>query len=686
MIILIFALLLIDSAIAFSFKNWLTGFIAYDLETQKCEDQNSVCKKDCLTPYTSCLRTCDAKTTSVPDSCLISCNTQSTSCSTTCRQTHASCVESVRAGTTRMTLTICDQNARACSNTCAQSKTSCTVSCNSEFNLTACKDVCTQTENKCNQNNKICDDQLLTCKQQVEQQYPPKDCSLENMKHNEFKCKTTRILQQCIDGTLINIPCENGCNSVQNICNAPIVPRSIIPSNQSKSSTRAEVPQRTLPSEIQTSSTATQPTTTRTEPLVTRQLSITQQENLKKRIDQLLESKQAGRITDEEFDQEIKSKTQSSEEICSVMTDYTPDDPCYQQVIAQDDVCCTGEQGWDNFCENSYAACADPESFNNKVCQGTSPYNNQNGCYIETIKLDVMCCDEGWDEFCQEEYDALLQNGDCEVPEELDDDIKDDDFEYDEEDFTVPDVFGFDVDINSEFEDNLEVERIREDFEFDPEAEGIDFGDELEQQASDQLAEEIILEELKQASPESLEEQEELEIQKRLANNRFVVLKTEGDNNIRLGRNQHRILEKGTSLAQGSRLQTGTLGIIILATNELKIRAEPASKIEIKKIKQKKTIKELEISLEYGLIKMNKNKDALSKVIVETPNAIIEVNGGVEISYNQNDTTTNVKVADGSALVKSKVESQVTEVFKNTETNVEGTPNILLRFAYFIKG
>ncbi len=950
---------------AFSLKNWLTGFIAYDVETQNCEDQATGCKKDCLTPYTSCLRTCDSQANSGSESCLTNCNTQNTACSTTCRQTSASCAETVRAGTTRMTMSNCDQNARTCSNNCAQAKTTCTTSCNSGFNVTSCKNTCTETQNTCNQENNVCDEQLQTCKQQVEQQYPPKDCSLESMKHNEFKCKTTRILQQCVDGTLNNIPCENGCNSVQNICNAPITDRQPV---ETRPVSRTE-PITRQPSSITT------PERTTTPPLSTRPSSrqtpssqtsvsptITQQERLKKQIDQLLSSKQAGRMTNEDViksiqrlfpglnvtnvtlilteipqgtktiddlkqelyklsetqqpssqsattpsttqqttplksdidkrltyllqkknegkisdqvlvksllslfrsldnetitklitdlnngvltidtfkesmfkaeeeqkqkqqqavegkealstdnatlpdnttaktsdlgtintkevsletstkdDQTIKSfdevfqglvgntltEEQVNEEIkkllpeaspeeieafkkqikegslnkedlkkkleeikkkedvagetadettsCSVIAGYSPEDVCYQQVIADDEACCSGENGWDDFCENSYQACADPDSFKTKICSAESSYSNENECYTETIKEDVMCCNEEWDEFCQEEYNQFVEDGVCEVPpeeaeeileEENDDEFEEyfedefedtdyeedyeyEDYDFDSDSFDAPDLLGYDFEVSSEFEDNLEVNRIRDEFEFDAEEEGIAFEDkfDVEPEISEELPseEEQVEEGQEILTPEQTREKQDQEIQRKLANNKLLVLRNDEGSGVRLGKNQHRELVVGTIVSKGTRIATNDLGSLVLATQEVRVRAEPALKLEVKKVKYTEKTKEIIFGLEYGITKINKNRNALAKISIETPNAIIDIDGAAEVEYNETEEETIIRVAEGSVIVKSKVESRATEVYKNTETRVKGTPNLLLRVAYFIKG
>lgn len=40
---------------------------------------------------------------------------------------------------------------------------------------------------------------------------------------------------------------------------------------------------------------------------------------------------------------------------CPAASPYPPEDPCYQQVIAQDPFCCFNE--WDQVCQNAYDAC-----------------------------------------------------------------------------------------------------------------------------------------------------------------------------------------------------------------------------------------------------------------------------------------------------------------------------------------
>ena len=91
---------------------------------------------------------------------------------------------------------------------------------------------------------------------------------------------------------------------------------------------------------------------------------------------------------------------------------YPANDPIYQQVILNDEICCN--LAWDNICQNSYDDIAgsgfqDPNDCP-VILEGLSSLDSSDIIYLQVINDNPGCCD-AWGNDCQEAFDDILNGG-----------------------------------------------------------------------------------------------------------------------------------------------------------------------------------------------------------------------------------------------------------------------------------
>ncbi len=140
----------------------------------------------------------------------------------------------------------------------------------------------------------------------------------------------------------------------------------------------------------------------------------------------------------------------------------------------------------------------------------------------------------------------------------------------------------------------------------------------------------------------------------------------------------------GSTLREKTRIVTGeeTKTNINYKTN-VQVRIDARTELLVKKIEKKNFVETVRLQQDTGTstYKITKNPDI--KPDIETPNAIVRIDGVVEVKYDKDSRTTTVRVFEGKAYVTSLVEKKATPqpLTDKQETIIRGKPNLFMRIA-----
>src|SRR3989338_566636 len=435
MVLLIMIVFLSATATAvswhFSFKNLITGFTVGDSALMDCTELEGECNTECTPIYVSCLKDCSEKKDEL-NSCVSICDSTSVVCENACKPTYDECLKpKVDATGKEIPLTseqkqLCKKQAGQCLRPCYEQKQLCSKSCEQTHNTNLCNDNCNKQIGECDKTYKECISKVDECKEKnKENETPPKESDVvktcefsgKTIENGKSICSGENVLS-CTEGKLGKLSCPNGCNAETNTCF----------SKKPEPETEDAKLNQDLDDLFKSKEQGI------TEEVFKKKLKEILSNLSNEYIDEITKQMYEGKITEvvsflenvkqkvqEEKNKEIKSVSCKSDEecedgftcvetLCTVIVkspncQITPpagiDSNCYKKIIEQDEFCCNPEEGsdplWDDvWCQIPYQICKDKTKL---TCILPSEFNKNDPCYIETITIDPLCCNE-WDDYC----------------------------------------------------------------------------------------------------------------------------------------------------------------------------------------------------------------------------------------------------------------------------------------------
>lgn len=724
-VILISVSIMMASPTCFSsLQNQFTGFVTADLQRDTspstCETSFNSCTADCNNWLTTCNQKCDSG--SIIEECYSYCSRQDTSCTPKCTTTYDTCFKTERQKRTPLAeiTKICTEQKNTCEKECNPKITECRDTCKEKSDPATCKNKCTEKkQNTCDVN---CTTKLNQCKsaQPASQTTESKETSLATT-----QTRTSATTQQTISQRERVSKVENGSEIVQEI-----PPSSPEPQQQPE-----QAQQR------QERSTSQPPTTQQAASQQPTQLAQSQTQinidDYKKRIDALIEATKNGKITDELFKKnmerlqktfpqlnveqvvsnlaEVKSGIKTYDDLKQLLyqivqsqetslplkplqhvVDNLKDSLSTQQQIADTsrDTQPQIDEEKDQSLESTDGA---PEDISNQELGLEEPVINSDedlstGDDLEQWLADTSADDTSAralsaqeDQFSDEEWDISS----------FEEDYNADDYGF--EDFETSDSGdestsgGFGSEVTDEFTDlgdntgvtdeNAVLEGGEDALPSDEEL-GLEEDLSLEEALGEEPpGEEVSSSEKADAEQPSEEKKQKVMVEE--ADDKIVIKRIDGAD-VKIVDGTIREAKAGATLREKTKIVTGEESKTNLnyKTN-VQARIDARTELFVKKLEKKNFVETIRLKQETGTSTYKIVKNPEIKPDIETPNAIVRIDGVVEVKYDKDSRTTTVRVFEGKAYVTSLVEKRATPqpLTDKQETTIRGKSNLFMRIA-----
>lgn len=676
-----------------SLKQSMTGFVAAELTQNQCETVFNSCSTDCNAWLDTCNQKCDSG--SIIEECYSYCSKQDPNCSGKCATTYDTCFKAERQKRTPLSeiTKLCTQQKNTCEQECNPKIGECRESCKQKTDPASCKQKCaTKKQETC---DKSCNTGLEQCK-----------VASTSTRIGEEIVSTSRgrQTQQQVASTL-EVRTENRGSEVASVTLQQTAAR----------------PQQSIPT---TSQQQPQP-----------QIKV---DDYKKRIDALLDAVKNGKVTDENFAKNMERLQKTFPQLnttqaASLLKDIkagvkTYDDLkqlLYQSIETPDTQSLSQKSEYkekDNKQEQGDLEEA-PDDENTVDEEKNKLQEETDDAIKDAIKQDANVEEsdlnpeeddlEQWldeeftddtadtttsveDEFTNDESDAFGSDDEFDIST-FEEEFNTDDYGFD--DFGTDDADSFGDEFNNEATDEFSDTELTDQSEGS--LEGIDattdqapFTDgeltseedlSLEQALGEEVLEEETpaVDETQADAEQQTTEEEKKDLEAASTGDKIIIKQIDGTD-VRIIDETITQAHTGAIVREKTRIVTGQESSTnIDYKKNIQARIDQNSEVLVKKLEKKNFVESVRLKQETGTSTYKITKTPEIKPDIETPNAIVRIDGVVEVNYHRDSLTTTVRVFEGKAYVTSLVKKSATPepLTEKQQTTIKGKPNLLMRIA-----